>query len=348
MRTAAPGPTTLALATRSLRRFVAADALPVVVALLVNSVDQTATVPYAVTACTDIGASPIPGLYRVVVDTTAVAVGSKVDVLARAELEGRPIDVAWSWVVGEGEFVDVPPVVGPDPLEALNDDFADGAIDPKWTISADTAVIVENANGLVFFPPDNTGTGRAWGGDERGPIVYQSVTGDFEAFVDVEITNDAGDGLPPLQSTRFHMAGLMILDPRVDQVDAIDLGIGMWNNSYSFQTKSTVADATTLYANNALSGSGTTGIDTPAYEIVPSGSPTSLFARLRLARVGQLFTAEVSYDGGSSWAHSRNWDRTANPIAAEVYVGPMAYSAFAAPSNFQARFPTPGITFASL
>lgn len=335
------------LATRSVRRFVSADGLPVVVALLVNHVDATATVPHSVSQSTDAGAQPIPGLYRVNVDTTAVALGSRVDVLARATLAGRVVDIEWSWIVGDGEFEDVPPVAAPDPLAALNDDFADGVIDPSWTVSADTATILENANGLVFFTPDNTGTGRSWGGDERGPIVYKPVSGDFRATAEVVITNDAGDALPPLQGIRFHMAGIMALDPRVDQVDAVDLGIGSWNGVYSFQTKSTVADATTLYAANALSGNGTTGIDTPAYEFAPLGSPATYSALVRLAREGQVFTVDVSYDGGSSIAHSRVWDRSANPMPAELHVGPMAYSAFAAPADFQARFPT-GITFETL
>ena len=346
MQTARPGPTTLPLATRSLRRFAAADALPVVVALLVNSTDATATVPHAVAACTDLGASPIAGLYRVTVDTSAVDVGSKVDVIARAELAGRPIDVAWSWVVGEGEFVDEPPVVAPDPLASLSDDFDDLSLDPSWTVVPELATVEENANGLVIWPVDNSGTGRSWGATERGPIVYKPVTGDFEVLTDVVVTNDAGDGLPPLGSVEFHMGGLIILDPRLDQVDAIDCGVGMWNNSYSFQTKNTIAGATTLYANNALSGGGTTGIDTPAYEIAPAGGATSISARLRLTREGQVFNAHVSYDGGSSWAHSRTWDRTASPLPAEVHVGPMAYSAFTVPTDFQARFDA--CTFATL
>lgn len=346
MRTAAPGPIALPLATRSVRRFVSADALPVVVALLVNHVDAAGTVPNSVAQCTDLGATPIPGLYRVNVDTSAVALGSRIDVLARATLAGRVVDIEWSWVVGEGEFADAPPNYS-EPLEALNDDFDDNTVDPSWTVSADGATIVENANGLVFFPPDGGGAGNSWGGAERGPVIYKAVTGDFRVTIDVQITNDAGDGLPPAQANRFHMGGVMVLDPRVDQVDAIDCGIGMWNNDYTFQTKTTVAGATTLYASSALSGTGTTGVDTPEYEIVPGGGATSLSARLRISRVGQLFTVDVSYDGGGTIAHDRAYDRTANPMPAEILVGPMAYSAFAAAPDFQARFPN-GITFESL
>lgn len=333
--------------------FAAPDAPPQVNAVIVEGTDLgPAGLGATVQQCTDDGGTPIVGVYTVLVDTTTLQPGDRVKVLMSATVLGTAVSTESKFSIGGYDPSDyVGHAVSEaviDPLAALNDSFDDEDLDPSWTVIADTATIIENANGLVFFTPDNTGTGRSWGGAERGPIVYKPVTGDFRVTVDVVITNDAGDALPPLESTRFHMAGLMFLDPRLDQVDAVDCGIGMWNNSYSFQTKNTIADATTLYAANALSGGGTTGIATPEYEIVPSGSPTTLTARLRMCRQGQVFGVHVSYDSGASWAHSRMWDRTANPMAAELYVGPMAYSAFDSPADFQARFPPAGIAYETI
>lgn len=342
----------LPLAVRVAGVFAAPDAPPQVVAVVVNGVDQgpgglNATVQQA----TDAAAAPIVGVYGIRIDTTTLEPGDRVKVFSTATVLSQVQSAEISFSIGGDDPLDyvghqVPDVLV-DPLLALSDDFGDAAIDPSWVVEADGAAISEGADGMVFFPPNNSGTGAAWGGTDRGPIVYKLVTGDFRVTADVRAHNDAGDDLPPQQSVRFYMAGLIILDPRLDQVDAIDCGIGSWNNDLTFQTKNTIAGATTLYASSALSGAGTTGVDTPAYEIIPDPADTFIEARLRMCREGQIFNVHVSYDGGSSWAHSRTYDRTANPLAAELHVGLMTYSAFTNPANFQSQFRT-GISFETI
>ena len=105
----------------------------------------------------------------------------------------------------------------------------------------------------------------------------------------------------------------------------------------------------------ATEGGIANGIDSPAYEITPPGGTTELVATVRVCRVGQVFTAHISYDGGLTWPISQSVDRATTvpydsgspapgspggptPMPSTVNVGLMAYNSFANPADFQARF----------
>ena len=333
----------LPLSVRVAGRFAAPDAPPRVDAVRVGELDLgPAGLGAAVQQVTDANGVPRPGVYAVMVTTSGLDPGARVEVHASALVFGTRRMARWSFIAAGEEDDDFTghaiPELLLDPLAALSDGFDDAALDPSWTVVPEQAAIEETGEGLVIAPVDNSGTGRAWGGDERGPLLAKLVTGDFRASVDIEVGNAAGDGLPPQASVRFYLGGLIVLDPRLDRVDAVDVGIGSWNGALSAEAKSTAADQSTLYAANALSGPGTTGIDTPAFELTPAPGATRLHARLRLCRHGQVFGAHVSFDGGASWPLTQSFDRAGAPMPDEVLVGVMAYSAFANPSDFRAVF----------
>lgn len=348
----------LPLATRSVRRFVHADALPVVVAVHVDHADETGTVPHAVTRMLDIVTDPIPGLYRITVDTTAVALGARVDVLARAVVSGEARDTEWSWIVGEGEFVDATPPSPSNTLAGLDDDFADGSIDPSWLVNLRSSTIVEGAGFVDIHPANASGPNFSWYGNNVGPSMTKSITGDFSVTADIVLTDDAGSALFPTAPNRFYAGGLIMIDPSGPNVNTFDVSVGMLSNTYALRVQTTDDGFSTYWT--APGGADQPGIanavDTPAYQVTPGA--TSVEARLRLSRVGQLVRAEVSFDGGSSWPVDQTVNRaqvaaydsglgTPTPLGAALDVGLQANAGFANPVNFRARFPS-GIAFQSL
>lgn len=359
MRTAAPGPIVLPLATRSVQRFVAADALPVVTSLRVDHDDASGTVPSSVASALDTGGAPIAGIYRVNVDTTGVPLGARVDVTVRAAVSGRARDTSWEWIVGEGEFADTQPSGPTNTLAGLNDDFADSSIDPSWLVDLEAATFTEGAGFLDIFPADDPGTSNGWYGNNEGPSMTKEVTGDFSVTTDIVATNDAGTGLYPTATNRFYFGGLMVIDPTGPNINTFDVSIGMGANSYAVRVQSTDNGFSTFWtAPGGVDQAGiANAVNTPAYLIVP-GAATQVAARLRLSRVGQLFRAEVSFDAGATWPIDQTVNRaqvsaydsglgTPVPMAATLRVGLQASSGFANPTNFRARFPA-GVSFQSL
>ncbi|MGH1343791.1 MAG: hypothetical protein ACRBN8_19700 [Nannocystales bacterium] len=360
MRTAAPGPTVLPFATRSVRRFVDADVLPVVTALRVDHADALGTVPNSVAPALDALGDPIPGVYRVSVDTAAVALGARVDVTVRASVAGRVRDTPWEWVVGEGEFVDTQPSAPTNTLAGLDDDFADSSIDASWLVDLEGATFTEGAGFLDIFPGDGPGSGNSWYGNNEGPSMTKEVTGDFSMTADIVVTNDAGDDLYPVQNNRFFVGGLILIDPTGPDINTFDLSVGMIANAYSLRVQSTDDGFSTYWSSpgGLDQGGVANAVDVPAYEIVPGGGDTEISARLRVSRVGQVLQAEVSFDAGATWPLSQSVNRgqvaaydsgLGVPVAmgATLRAGLQANSGFANPTDFRARFPT-GVSFQSL
>jgi len=327
-----------------------ADSLPVVVEVFVNGspVGTGAPLSPVVVQSLSSGGAPIPGVYHVDTNLSSLSGGDILELVAEASIGGLVQRIRQIFKVYESVSGPAPVV---DPLLSLGDDFDDSSIDPEWDVDPSTGVVVEDSNGLVFRPADEpfNGSNAAWGNDTTGPIVSKEVTGDFRVTATARITNIANDGLPPLGGFDFLLAGLIVRDPSSPLVNSFHAAIGSFNNAFTAEVKSTDDDQSTNYADDALTSGATTGVDTPGFEIVPATGATFIEATFRICRVGQLFTANISFDGGASWSMTQSLDRgsgiphpggvaAAVPFGATVDVGMMAYNARTSPADFEAQF----------
>lgn len=108
---------------------------------------------------------------------------------------------------------------GVDPLAALDDIFAGSSLDAKWTIEDSTPASYDSggssvSRGEYFQNILAGGTGGSfWFDPNDGILVYQEVTGPFEARFRARMRNLADSGPPDLALGAAQFGGLAVHDP---------------------------------------------------------------------------------------------------------------------------------------
>ncbi|MEM8934118.1 MAG: hypothetical protein AAGE94_23195, partial [Acidobacteriota bacterium] len=168
-------------------------------------------------------------------------------------------------------------LVGPSLAQSVVDDFADGSVDPAWTL-----VGIGNANqesvreigGVLELTADGS---TAFSAADNGGFVYREVTGDFRAEVTIDGTGMTTGG-------QYRKAGLMVrgdLNPWAPRV--LHLLAPYWQNGNQTRLQSVIRET--------QGGSGRLPLNQDTI-----GVPRVL--RLAVQRVGDVVTVEHSTDGG--------------------------------------------------
>lgn len=195
------------------------------------------------------------------------------------------------------------------------DTFDGVALDPSWSVLHPELVSIDVSGGTLNLVPTMSGAGTTWFDDSEGPLVYKSVTGDFDVRT-VLTTEDAGmPGTPP--PTQYRLAGLLARDP-ASAPGALDwvhvaLGSGATAQGVCYEYKST---------DDSLS----------TWMTIPTASASG---ELRLVRTGTLFDLSWRPDAFAAWTLIQSFDRPDLPATLDV--GMMIY-ATEAPPSIRARF----------
>lgn len=96
----------------------------------------------------------------------------------------------------------------------FTDDFAAAELSGIWRVDNPGGGLINQTDGQLRLEPDAS---VAWFNDSRGQFVWQSVTGDFAAGVQIEIRGHAGQGTLPAHN--FNAAGIVALAPDSDGPD---------------------------------------------------------------------------------------------------------------------------------
>ncbi len=179
----------------------------------------------------------------------------------------------------------------PDPLAVLDDTFSGASLDPKWELfegTEGTAEYTVSGGELHCTHEDGFAVGAAlWYSTFVGYLLYQEVTGDFDAIATLRTSNGTDSGAMAL--TQYRVAALMAHDPdRSEERNYVSVGIGaIAEATLRAEWKTTVAD-------ESDSGDPVTGdFDSIAW---PSGA-----GQLRILRVGDDFSVCVRATSGDAW-----------------------------------------------
>lgn len=203
----------------------------------------------------------------------------------------------------------------PDPLASLSDTFDGASLDPKWTLyEGDGDATLAVTGGELGFQIDaGSDGGSFWYQAEQGCLLYQEVTGDFEAIATLRTRNAADSDVPPV--TQFRLAGLACHDPdRASVLNYVHVALGAAGQAdLRAEHKSTV---------DSVSEPG--GGSSPGYSSIswPSGA-----GQIRLLREGQTITCSVRADAEDEWTDIEVVDRTDAPLPDTTQVGPIVYAA---------------------
>ncbi len=184
-----------------------------------------------------------------------------------------------------------------DPLAALSDDFDAEVLDGRWQALNPQQVDVE-VNGQLSM----TAVGRSlWFEGSTGPLLYQTVEGDFKVTSLVQTSRAQNPLEPPIHVV--HLAGLIARDPAFeDGEDYVFIVVGFDVNDLSVETKSTDD------SNSDFVG--------PSW---PDGD-----AELRICRLGQTFTLLKRRPGAQQWEVAATHERP--DMAQGLQVGPIIYA----------------------
>jgi hypothetical protein len=160
-----------------------------------------------------------------------------------------------------------------------------------------------------------SGAGTTWFDDSEGPLIYKTVTGDFDVRTVIATDDPGSPGDPP--PTQYRLAGLLARDPAsvpgsLDWVH-VALGSGATAQGVCYEYKSTDASVST-------------------WMTIPTASPEG---ELRLVRTGAVFDLYWRPDAISAWTLIQSFNRPDLPAALQV--GMMIYATEAPPSS-RARF----------
>lgn len=179
-------------------------------------------------------------------------------------------------------------------LAGLDDNFQENFVSPRWTMRKPAATQGATVwGGFLRLPILGGGTGANrsfWFDNDDGILLYQSVTGDFDAQAYCEARNAADTAAAPV--TNFQIVGLACHDPAEapGTYNYVHVGLGS-NGTASLQ----VEFKTT---NNSVS--------TFTYTPLVSGS-----AWIRLVRIGQVFTTYWRTSTSNPWTLRDSVDRSA-------------------------------------
>lgn len=162
-------------------------------------------------------------------------------------------------------------------LGPLDDLFGGASLDPKWSVFEPTVAVYDVSGGdLNTTHADGAVGDGLWYNGFDGYLIYQNVTGDFDARATVRVSDLADTGALPLGA--YRVAALQAHDPdRTAVRNYVSVGLGdVAQATLRQEWKSTVAD---------VSDSG--NIATGDFGHSAHAADT---AELRLTRVGDVFT----------------------------------------------------------
>jgi len=211
-----------------------------------------------------------------------------------------------------GTVVDIPEVS--DPLAALNDDFDGAEIDAAWDLYKPASVVLSQSGGnltaaIVAGGIGDGTNGSHWWTVRDGWLLTKPVTGDFRCILDLTVTNEAGNAVPPYAVNQWRFGGLAAHDPdRATVFNYVHCGIG---------TGSEFADTLLAEWKNCTDS------------VSPYGGVTIDYnsGQLMMEREGQEFRLYVREASADPWTEIDTIDRSAAPLPATLDVGMMCYDA---------------------
>lgn len=208
-----------------------------------------------------------------------------------------------------GEVVRVVTEGGND-LSSMNDNFQGAALAAKWTdYEGSGATTIAVANSDLNLTVDAGGVGFAfWFDANLGTLLYQLVTGNFDAVATIRVRNLADSGLPTVGDGNYRIAGLAAHDPNRAALNYEHVGLGCTASAaITTEWKTTVASVSTFGVTAAPTGAG----------------------QVRLRRVGQFFYAYYREVSSAAWTLIHTTDRTATPMPTTLQLGFMVYASVA-------------------
>lgn len=196
------------------------------------------------------------------------------------------------------QALDAEPDMAPFEGPARSDDFEAGPLGRSWQLF--NPQLFEHAvrDGALWMTPRVFGL---WFDRNTGPMIYQSVTGDFRVTARVRARRASALDEPPDQAV--HLGGLMARDPRTPPENYVFVVVGRDIDDLSVETKTTEA--------------GRSVFEGPMW---PHGSD----AELRLCRLGADFHMYKRPIDGGEWALAATFERPDLPPTLQV--GAIAYT----------------------
>jgi hypothetical protein len=201
-----------------------------------------------------------------------------------------------------------------DPLAALNDTFSGAALLSKWTAyQGDGTLSTAVSGGELNLTCNAGGAGDSfWYNAEQGVLLYQLVTGDFDARARVRVRNLADDGLPTVGDGNYRIAGIAAHDPdRATDLDYVHVGLGCTASAtLTAEWKDTQA-STSYFADY-------TDADVQTGE-----------GEIRLLREGQVYTFYYRPLAGGAWVELQVRGRGGAPLPDTLQLGFVVYASVA-------------------
>jgi len=190
---------------------------------------------------------------------------------------------------------------GANDVSKLSDFFDGNTLSPDWMVFRPEVLNIAVANGALSLRLDQQ---ALWFNDNRGPLVYKYVTGNFRVTARVQVRKASNPAESPTNAV--HLGGLMARDPQGEMPGASENYVfvvaGFDEVDLSIETKSTVNSVSTY--------------EGPAW---PSSD-----AQLRLCRLGSKFYLYKRAVGASKYGLAQTYDRPDLP--AKLQVGANVYS----------------------
>lgn len=201
---------------------------------------------------------------------------------------------------------------GTHDFDALADYFGGTALQSKWTVyEGDGTASIAVSGSELNLTCNAGGTGDSlWFDTDQGILVYQLVTGDFDAIATVRVRNLADDGLPTVGDGQYRIGGLAAHDPdRGTVLNYVHVGLGCTASAAIECEWKTTEDSVSDYASIAA----TTGA-----------------GQIRILREGQVFSLYYRATESAAWSLVQEIDREATvELPQTLQLGFMAYASTA-------------------
>lgn len=197
-----------------------------------------------------------------------------------------------------------------DDLAGLSDDFVGASIGAKWShYQGGGTGTIAVSGGELNYTVNAGGIGQAfWFDANQGTLLYQLVSGNFDATANVRVRNSADSGLPTVGDGNYRIAGIAAHDANRASLNYVHVGLGCTASAaITCEWKTTVNSVSTFGSIAAPSGAG----------------------QIRIVRSGQIFTTYYRALVTDAWTTVQTIDRTANALPTQLQVGFMVYASVA-------------------